>query len=304
MPASSDDPGITQAAYAGLPTLFRRPQWDGGACDLAFVGLPFDTATSNRPGARCGPRGVRAASTELWWGEVWPWGLDPFAVLSAVDAGDVSVDLYSTADEAMVASEALVKKLDQAAGTVIAIGGDHLTTLPVLRALADRHGTLGLIHFDAHADTADTPRLTHGSVFHHAIREGLVAPRRGLQVGIRTPWPAAAGMTVRTVDDVLAPGGDPGPRFREWMDALGSGPVFVSVDIDCLDPAHAPGTGTPIPGGLTTWHLHRMLRQLGDVDIVGADVVEVAPDLDPTGRTALAGAATCLELACALAANR
>jgi len=304
MTVSTDGDEITQAAYAGFPTMFRRRQWDGGPCDLAFVGLPFDTATSNRPGARFGPRGVRAASIELWWGEVWPWALDPFAVLEAVDAGDVKVDLYSTADEAMAASEALVKKACQAARTVLAIGGDHLTTLPVLRALASRHGTMGLIHFDAHADTADTPRLTHGSVFHHAIREGLIAPQRSLQVGIRTPWSAAAGTTVRTVDDVLGTGGDPGPRFREWMDAIGGGPVFVSVDIDCLDPAHAPGTGTPIPGGLSTWHLHKMLRQLADIDIVGADVVEVAPDLDPTGRTAIAGAATCLELACAIAAKR
>lgn len=297
-------PAAIENAFAGIPTMFRQPVAKADGADLAFLGLPFDLSTSTRPGARYGPRGLRAASLELWWGDpVWPWGFNPFERLRAVDCGDVDF-CYGSTDAFMAEAERRVGQIADAGALPVSLGGDHLTTLPALRALARRHGSLGLVHFDAHADTRKSTHLTHGSVFHHAIAEGLIDPARGLQVGIRTNHETDTGLTVLTAPEVLDLGPGAAAALEERVARIATGPTYVSVDIDCLDPAHAPGTGTPVPGGLTSALLIAMLRRLPAVDIVACDLVEVAPDLDPTGRTALAGAAAILELVCAVAARR
>lgn len=299
----SSGPILPDSSYLGIPTVFRRPFAGHDGADLAFLGLPFDMAVSNKPGARLGPRAVRIASLDLWWGETWPWGFDPFERLSAIDCGDVTNGLYGGVDEALAASEERIREITRGSSRVLSMGGDHLTTLPALRALANRHGRLGLVHFDAHTDTSPSERLTHGSVFHHALREDLIDPARGLQVGVRTAYPSDTGLAVWSAPEILDHGPGLAAAFRERVEQMVSGPVYVSVDIDCLDPAFAPGTGTPIPGGLATWQLLSMLRKLDGIDIVGGDVVEIAPDLDPTGATGLAGAAVLLELSCAIASR-
>jgi len=296
------------SAYSAFPTMFRRPWRDcfdvTAETDIAFLGLPFDRSTNHRPGARYGPRAVRGASLELWWGDVWPWGFDPFQHLNAVDVGDAAHP-NGRHDEFFPRAEHAARALVEAGAVPFAIGGDHSTTLAMLRAVAGRHGPLALVQFDAHADTAVTEQLTHGSVIRYAIDEGLVDPERTLQVGVRTPYDESLGIHVWSAAEIHDLGGGYVRAFRERLKRSISGPTYVTVDIDGLDPAFAPGTGTPTPGGLSTGVLLAMLRDLRHVDIVGSDVVEVAPDLDPTGwTTALAAATAQLEVVCALAARR
>jgi agmatinase len=268
--------------------------------EAAFVvaGIPLDIGTTNRAGARDGPRAIRAASRMLVDGAHPTFWVDP-VTLPVADIGDFAIALGDT-------QRSLALIAEQAAGIehLLALGGEHGITLPLLRALAQRRGgPVGLVHFDAHVDTwADNfgQIYAHGSVFFHAINEGLVDPRRMIQIGIRSPvqrdvwdWTRAQGVQVLTAQDVHASTPDAvAARIRE---TIGADDAYLSFDIDVLDPAFAPGTGTPEIGGLASWQIQVILRRLGGVRFIGMDVVEVAPAYDVAEITALAAATVAWE---------
>jgi agmatinase len=268
--------------------------------EAAFVvaGIPLDIGTTNRAGARDGPRAIRAASRMLVDGAHPTFWVDP-VTRPVADIGDFAIALGDT-------QRSLALIAEQAAGIehLLALGGEHGITLPLLRALAQRRGgPVGLVHFDAHVDTwADNfgQIYAHGSVFFHAINEGLVDPRRMIQIGIRSPvqrdvwdWTRAQGVQVLTAQDVHASTPDAvAARIRE---TIGADDAYLSFDIDVLDPAFAPGTGTPEIGGLASWQIQVILRRLGGVRFIGMDVVEVAPAYDVAEITALAAATVAWE---------
>ncbi|MEY9933100.1 agmatinase [Catenulispora sp. GP43] len=291
-----------EAVFAGATSMFRRryaKSMEGA--DAVFVGAPLDSASSGRPGSRFGPRAMRAASSALSHGAVWPWGFDPFDVLAAVDWGDIAFDLSR--------SEAFLEAADQAysgfgEAVPITLGGDHFTSYPAVRALARRHGKLGLLHFDAHSDTWVDPVRHHGSVFFHAMRDGFVDRRRLVQVGIRTHNPVSHGSLVMTAHTVRR--SDPAQLAAAIAGRIGDGPVYITFDLDCLDPSVAPGTGTPVPGGLSVGDVKDIVYELAGhrLDIVGIDMVEMTPAYDVSDITALAGTSLLLDLVCLLAGQR
>ena len=298
--------------FAGPATFARLPRLDEVTrADVAVVGVPFDSGVSYRPGARFGPAHVRASSRLL---RPYHPGLDvePFARQQVVDAGDVPLNPFSL-DEAISSLEQAAHAFAADGLRMLTIGGDHTIALPLLRAAARRHGPVAVLHFDAHLDTWDTyfgAPYTHGTPFRRASEEGLLDPERCLHVGIRGPLYApsdlrddrAAGFQVLTSDDYQdARIADVVERVRA---RLGEGPVYVSIDIDVLDPAHAPGTGTPEAGGLTSRELLHTLRGLVGLDVVGADIVEVAPAYDHAELTGIAAAHVGYELLAVLARNR
>jgi agmatinase len=298
--------------FAGPATFARLPRLDEVTrADVAVVGVPFDSGVSYRPGARFGPTHVRASSRLL---RPYHPGLDvePFAVQQVVDAGDVPLNPFSI-DEAIEGLEQAAHAFAADGLKMLTIGGDHTIALPLLRAVARTHGPVAVLHFDAHLDTWDTyfgTPYTHGTPFRRASEEGLLDPERCLHVGIRGPLYATsdlrddrvAGFQVVTSDDYQdALVADLVERARS---RLGDGPVYVSVDIDVLDPAHAPGTGTPEAGGLTSRELLHTLRGLVGLDVVGADIVEVAPAYDHAELTGVAAAHIGYELLAVLASTR
>ncbi len=284
--------------FAGPDTFARLPRLqDVGRADVAVLGVPFDAGVSYRPGARFGPAAVRAGSKLL---RPYSPALDvsPWDVLQVADAGDAAVnpfDLLEAIRQVEAAAEATYERADR----IVTLGGDHTIALPLLRAAARRHGPVALVHFDAHLDTWDTyfgAPYTHGTPFRRAAEEGLLAPDSAAHVGTRGPLYARSdlaedkrlGFATVSTDDLARRGVDEAvDRVRE---RVGDRPVYLSIDIDVLDPAHAPGTGTPEPGGLTTRELQMVLRGLADLHVVGADVVEVAPAYDHAELTALAAA--------------
>ncbi len=298
--------------YAGPDTFARLPTLESvGRADVAVVGVPFDSGVSYRPGARFGPAAVRSGSKML---RPYHPGLDvePWNVMQVADAGDLAVNPFSIA-EAISAVEEGARALLERATHAIAIGGDHTIALPLIRATAAQHGPLALLHFDAHLDTWDTyfgEPYTHGTPFRRAVEEGLLDPVRSVHVGTRSPLysrsdlsdDAGLGFTTISAWDVAASG--IGPVIERLRSRIGDRPVYLSIDIDVLDPAHAPGTGTPEPGGLTSRELQMMLRSLDGIDVVGADVVEVAPAYDHAELTALAAANLVYEILALLARKR
>jgi agmatinase len=290
--------------FAGPDTFARLPRIDQVAhADVAVLGIPFDSGVSYRPGARFGPAGIRAGSKLLRpyhpFMDVFPW-----MAQQVVDAGDVAVnpfDLLAAVDQVEAAARALMKDADR----IVTIGGDHTVALPLLRAVAAQHGPVALVHFDAHLDTWDTyfgAPYTHGTPFRRAVEEGLLDLDVSAHVGIRGPLYAstdlsedkALGFAIVSTVDVARRGVDEAiDRVRE---RVGARPVYVSIDIDVLDPSHAPGTGTPEPGGLTSRELQMILRGFGDLNLIGADVVEVAPAYDHAELTTVAAANMVYEL--------
>lgn len=282
--------------FAGLATFARLPTADAvDTWDIAVAGIPFDAGTSYRPGARFGPAAVRQASRLLR-----PYnpalGALPFELTQVVDAGDLACTPFS-AEEAVGQIEAAARALLADGGRLVAVGGDHTVALPLLRATAARHGPLALVHFDAHLDTWDTyfgQRFTHGTPFRRAWEEGLLLRDHSVHVGLRGPLyarsdltdDAGMGFAQVTTDEVAELG--PAAVTERLLERVGDAPVYVSVDIDVLDPAHAPGTGTPEAGGLTSRELLALLRGLAPARIVGADVVEVSPAYDHAEITAIA----------------
>jgi agmatinase len=300
-----------QPRFAGVSTFLRLPQHDDPAdVDALICGAPFDGGTTFRPGARFGPRAVRAASA-LTRGFHPDAGLDLFDALRCADGGDVPcVPMSMERTQAALAARA---RQIAAAGAVAAfVGGDHSVSLGVLRGLREVHGPLGLVHFDAHSDTygpAWDVDLHHGTIFRLAADEGLLAPGHVVQVGIRGPFTSASdldgararGFRVVTLDECK--------RDLAAVEALlsslrSSHKLYVSFDLDAIDPAYAPGTGTPVPGGLTSYEALRLVRALAGLPIVGCDVVEISPDHDPSGNTALLAASLLAELLVAIAAGR
>jgi agmatinase len=264
------------------------------------AGIPFDIGTTNRSGARFGPSAIRASSRMLVDGAHPQHWVDPVS-MEVADIGD-----FETALGDIPASMTLIEAQAQKIEHLIAFGGDHSITLPLLRAVAKRHGPPALVHFDAHVDTwpdSFGQALGHGSVFYRAIEEGLVQPRRMIQVGIRSPmsrevhgWTLARGVTIVTAQEAHEMG--PAAVAARIRDTVSDAPAYLSFDIDVLDPAFAPGTGTPEIGGLATWQVQAILRRLVKLPFIGMDVVEVAPAYDVAEITALAGATMAWEYLC------
>ncbi len=290
-------------SYAGaLSFLRRRYSRSLQGVDVAVTGIPLDTATSNRPGARFGPRAMRAVSGSLSWGRPWPWEIDPLEELNIVDYGDCQFD-YGEPESVTPFIENHIKGiLDDGVATLV-LGGDHYITYPVIRAYAAHLGPLSLIHFDAHSDTwpDSGKRVDHGTMFYHAVEEGLVDDRRSAQIGLRTTNDAPMGFNIFDARQVHEQG--PAAVAQQVREVVGEHKVYLTFDIDCLDPAYAPGTGTPVNGGLSSFQALEIVRGLAGINLVGMDVVEVAPAYDVGEITAFAGATLALEFLCLFAAN-
>ncbi len=295
---------LVEPSYAGaLSFMRRRYSRDTKAADLAVIGVPFDLATTSRSGARLGPRAVRAASCMLAWDRVWGWPTDPFDELAVIDYGDCLFDHAAPHAIPAQIEDEVRRILDDDCAT-LAIGGDHFVSYPLLKAHAAKHGPLALVHFDAHSDTwrDEHGRLDHGSMFFFAKEEGLIDPAASIQIGIRTHNEETHGFTILDADWVEEHGAD--AVIERALATVGDRPCYVTFDIDCLDPAFAPGTGTPVPGGLSSGLARRILRGLAGLDVRGMDLVEVAPAYDHADITALAGAAIAMDLVALFAAGR
>lgn len=290
--------------FAGPATFARLPELDDvGRADVAVVGIPFDTGTSYRPGARFGPSAIRQGSRLLR-----PFnpvlGVSPFADRQVADATDLAITPFDI-DRAVKEIEAGVDSLAERARRVVALGGDHTIALPILRSLHRRFGPIAVVHFDAHLDTWDTyfdAPVTHGTPFRRAAEEGLLRPDSCVHLGTRAslysaedlPQDASLGFEALSANEIAAAGiATVAERVRA---RVATAPIYVSIDIDVLDPAHAPGTGTPEPGGLTSRELLELVRGMTGLHVVGADVVEVSPAYDHAEITAIAAAHVVYEL--------
>jgi len=286
-----------EPTYGGVLSFMRRKfTRDMSGVDVAVTGVPLDTATTNRPGARFGPRAIRAASTIMAWEKPYGMEFDPFERLAVVDCGDCFFDHGKPVSTPQLIEDHAFRIIDQGPA-LLALGGDHFVAYPLLRAHVRKHGgPLSLLHFDAHSDTwPDTnDRIDHGTMFWWAARNGFVDPAASVQIGIRTTNRDTLGFHVIDAPTVHDSGIE--AVIREARDVLADRPVYLSFDIDCLDPSCAPGTGTPVCGGLTTHQAMAILRGLRGIDVIGMDVVEVAPAYDVGEITALAAAHVAMEM--------
>ncbi|WP_425404275.1 agmatinase [Hwanghaeella sp.] len=304
--------GTVLPRFAGIPTFMRLPHVsvdEADPVDIGMIGVPWDGGTTNRAGARHGPRQMRDQST-LMRNVHHVTGIRPYELANCADLGDTPVNPVDLIDT-LKRVEDFYKGVHAKGVLPLTAGGDHLITLPIMRAIADTSRPLGMVHFDAHTDTWDRYfggyEYTHGTPFRRAIEEGLLDPKRTIQIGIRgglyTPedkdWGLAQGIRVVEIEEYF----DLGPEKVGQLarEVVGDGPVYVSFDVDGLDPVYTPGTGTPEIGGYSTHDAQKMLRALRGLDIVGADVVEVSPPFDPSGATALVGVTMMWELLCMMA---
>jgi guanidinopropionase len=295
--------------FASLPTFMRLPfVEDPSLVDIALIGVPWDGGTTNRAGARHGPREIRNMSSLIR--RVHPVSkIVPYELCRVADLGDTSVNPIDLMDT-LGRVEAFYANIHAAGAAALTAGGDHLITLPIMRAIA-KDGPIGMIHFDAHCDTNDEyfggSKYTHGTPFRRAVEEGLLDPKRTVQIGIRgsmytdDDWAYSyeSGMRVITIEEYFDLGVD--AVIEEARRVAGDGPTYVSFDVDGLDPVYAPGTGTPEIGGYSTFDAQKMLRGLQGLNLIGGDVVEVAPPFDTSGNTALVGATMMFEILCVLA---
>ena len=297
-----------ETTYAGVTSFMRRKYTrDLSGVDVAVTGVPFDTSTTNRPGARFGPRAIRSASTIMAWEKPYGMAFDPFDKLAVADVGDCLFD-HGKPDSVPAAIEAHATDIISQGTALLTLGGDHFITYPILKAHAALHGApLSLLHFDAHSDTwrDEDARVDHGTMFYWAVREGIVDPAASIQVGLRTENPDTQGFNI--IDAPAVHDRGVASVIEEVRHRLGDGPVYVTFDIDCLDPAYAPGTGTPVCGGLTTHQAMAILRGLAGINVIGMDVVEVAPAYDIGEITSLAASHIAMEMlylhACAQAGS-
>lgn len=285
--------------YSNAMTFMRRPLVQDPTqsdADVVVLGVPFDIATSGRSGARFGPDGIRRASVNLAWeSRKFPWEFNLFDHTSVVDAGDL---VFDTGD-----AEDLTQRLEAACDailasnkTLLAFGGDHFITLPLLRSYHKKFGEMALIHFDAHTDTyPHGSRYDHGTMFYHAPKEGLITAEHSIQIGIRTEY-SKEGHGFQVINAMQANDMSADDIVAQIKQTVAGKPVYLTFDIDCLDPAFAPGTGTPVCGGINTDKALKILRGLTGINVVGMDVVEVAPAYDQSDITALAGATIALEM--------
>jgi guanidinobutyrase len=300
--------GNKMPRFAGPATMMRLPSATSAeGLDACFVGVPLDTGTSNRAGARFGPRAIRAESCLLR-----PYNMAtraaPYDSMQVADIGDVAINTFNLRKSMDIVTEAYDEIL--AHGSVpLTMGGDHTIVLPILRAMKKRHGALGVIHVDAHADVNDTmfgEKIAHGTPFRRAIEERLIDGNRVVQIGLRGTgytaedfdWSRSQGIRVVQAEECWYK--SVAPIMDEVRAKLGNGPVYLSFDIDGLDPSFAPGTGTPEIGGLTIWQGLEIIRGCRGLDLVGCDLVEISPPYDTSGNTALVGANLLYEMLCVL----
>jgi guanidinobutyrase len=298
--------GNDMPRFGGIATMMRLPhQPNAEGLDVCFVGVPFDIGTSNRSGARFGPRQIRAESCLLR-----PYNMAtraaPFDSLQVADMGDIAINTFNLQKSIDIIEAGYDAILEQNCKP-ITLGGDHTISLPILRALKKKYGPVGIVHVDAHADINDHmfgERIAHGTPFRRAIEENLVDPKRMVQIGLRGTgyaaddfdWPEEQGVRVVQAEDCWYK--SLVPLMEEVRQQLGAGPVYLTFDIDGLDPAYAQGTGTPEIGGLTIMQGMEIIRGCRGLDLVGADLVEVAPAYDTSGNTALTAAGLLFEMLC------
>mgnify|MGYP001818476589 FL=1 len=286
-----------EPTYAGITSFMRRKYTkDLSGVDVAVTGIPLDTATTNRPGARFGPRSIRSASSIMAWEKPFGMDFDPFDKLAVADVGDCMFD-FGRPEKVPDEIEAHAFNIINEGPGLLSLGGDHFVAYPILRAHARKHGApLSLLHFDAHSDTwADEhDRIDHGTMFYWAAKNGIVDPATSAQIGLRTSNPDTMGFNVLDAPWVHERGIE--AAIEATRNVLGDRPVYVTFDIDCLDPSYAPGTGTPVCGGLTSHQAMSILRGLKGINVVGMDVVEVAPAYDVGEITALAACHIAMEM--------
>ncbi|MEI7476136.1 MAG: agmatinase [Actinomycetes bacterium] len=297
--------------YGGIATFAHLPQLsEVSDVDVAIVGVPFDTGVSYRPGARFGPNHVRESSRLLR-----PYNpavnVSPFATQQVVDAGDIAANPFDI-EEAISSIHKSYDQLSERAKKIVTIGGDHTITLPILRSLKAKHGPISVVHFDAHLDTWDSyfgADYTHGTTFRRASEEGLLDPEGCMHIGIRGPLYAAKDLTddkalgFQIFTSVEFQDLGVNAAIEKMKARVGKRPVYISIDIDVLDPAHAPGTGTPEAGGLTSRELLSVVRATAGMNVIGADIVEVAPAYDHAQITGIAASHVMYELISAFAAK-
>ncbi len=294
--------GLSAENTFGGATSFLRRRYtkDLTGVDIAVTGVPFDQAVTNRPGTRLGPRAIREASALQVFDAPYGWPYDPMSDLAIIDYGDLAFD-YANIPAFPAALKVHIAEILKADVASVVLGGDHYISFPILQAYAEKYGPLSLLQFDAHSDTwpdDDMDRVDHGTMFYKAVKMGLVDPSRSVQVGIRTTNQDTLG--VHTIDAREVHEAGPVATANKILRILGDHPTYLTFDIDGLDPAYAPGTGTPVWGGLTSSQASIILRDLAGINIVGGDVVEVSPPFDTTGATAIAGAHVAMEIICLL----
>ncbi len=286
-------------AFGGALSFMRRTYTkDLNGVDLAVTGVPFDQAVTNRPGTRLGPRAIREASTLQPCDPPYGWEIDPLVDFNVADYGDLAFDYADIPAFPKVLQSHISGILDAGAGSLV-LGGDHYISFPILRAYVEKFGPVGLLQFDAHSDLwadDDFDRVDHGTMFYKAVKEGLIIPERSVQVGIRTVVSDHMGINVIDAREVHEIG--PGETAKQIKAILGDHQTYLTFDIDCLDPAFAPGTGTPVWGGLSSAQAAHILRDLAGINMLGGDVVEVSPPYDAGNMTAVAGAHVAMELMC------
>ncbi len=310
MAASFNQPlgGNDMPRFAGPATMMRLPTAKTArGLDACFVGVPMDIGTSNRSGTRHGPRQIRAESCMLR-----PYnmatGAAPFDSLQVADIGDVAVNTFDLKKSVKIIEKAYDRILAQDC-VPLTLGGDHTLTLPILRAMHRKHGPVALLHIDAHADINEHmfgEKIAHGTPFRRAVEEGLLAQDKVFQIGLRGTgyapadfdWPREQGFTVVTAEECWYK--SMAPLMEQVRAKIGDHPCYFTYDIDSLDPAFAPGTGTVEMGGLTTWQALEIVRGAKGLNLVGGDLVEVSPPYDPSGNTALIGANILYEMLCVL----
>ncbi len=290
-----------EMTYGGALSFLRRNySRDLEAVDVVVSGVPFDNAVTFRPGCRLGPQAIRAASVQLAELKAFPFGFDPFDVLSVIDWGDVHLDPHHP-ETVVPAIEAHARTILESGARMLTFGGDHSVAYPLIRAQAQRHGPVALVQFDAHCDTWEDDGMTmdHGTMFARAAAEGIVDVAHSVQVGLRSFNESDHGFEILTAPWVHRNG------IETALDVVrarvGDRPVYLSFDVDGLDPAFAPGTGTPVAGGLASWQALEFVRGLGGLNLVGMDVVEVSPPYDHAEITALAAATVAHDWLCLLA---
>ena len=290
-----------EPTYSGVTSLFRREYSKiVKHADLVTWGVTYDLSVTNRPGARFGPRAIREASTNLAWdGGPWPWKFDPFESIKMIDYGDCYFDPGFP--------EQIFENIKNEAKSIIdhdcfllSMGGDHSVSYPLLKAHANKYGPLSLIQFDSHSDTwaEQTKRFDHGSMFYHASKEGIINTKNSVQIGLRTNNTQTHGFNI--LDASFVHENTISETCEQIRQIVGTNNCYLSFDIDFLDPAYAPGTGTPVCGGFTSWEAQSLIRGLNGINFVGGDLVEVSPSYDKGEITALAAASILLDFICLL----
>jgi len=286
-----------ELTFGGATSFLRRKYTkDLTGVDIAVTGVPFDQAVTNRPGTRLGPRAIREASALQAPDAPYGWDFDVLSEFAIADYGDLAFD-YGHVSQFPAALTAHIKTILDAGAASVVLGGDHYISFPILKAYAEKYGPISLLQFDAHTDTwqdDDMDRIDHGTMFYKAVKSGIVDPATSVQVGIRTTNEDTMGVNIIDAREVHEKG--PQATVAKIKEILGDRPCYLTFDIDALDPAFAPGTGTPAWGGLTSAQTSIMLRDLAGINIMGGDVVEVSPPFDTTGATAIAGAHVATEI--------